>query len=156
MHTVKIKSGCTHRSGKCKAGDVIQVGDDELAAFGDKFELVHQEAMIAVEPEEVDATAGAIELAEAVGLYLPAISGSGRDGRITKSDVEAIATLTDEMESAAFSDKFEIAFHVEKTSATAAAIEFAKDAGLDLSKVEGSGRDGRITKADVESFVVGA
>jgi len=82
MHTVKVKPGCTHRSGQCVAGDVIQVTDAEFIAFGDKFER-------GFHVETTSATAAAMEFAEATGLDLSEVSGSGRDGRITKGDVEA-------------------------------------------------------------------
>lgn len=39
--------------------------------------------------KEIDATDGAVELAEAEGLDLSKVKGTGEDGRVTKSDVEA-------------------------------------------------------------------
>lgn len=41
--------------------------------------------------EEVSATKAAAELAEELGVDLSAVEGSGAEGRITKSDVEAAA-----------------------------------------------------------------
>jgi pyruvate/2-oxoglutarate dehydrogenase complex dihydrolipoamide acyltransferase (E2) component len=38
---------------------------------------------------EVDVTSGAEELAEAEGVDLSALEGSGKDGRITKADVKS-------------------------------------------------------------------
>lgn len=43
----------------------------------------------------------------------------------------------------------------QEIDATGAARELAKTHGIDLSTVEGSGKDGRITKPDVESLVAG-
>ncbi len=40
------------------------------------------------ESVEVDATSGATELAEEEGIDLASIEGSGKDGRVTKADVE--------------------------------------------------------------------
>lgn len=40
---------------------------------------------------EVDATEGAIELANQLGVDLAQVAGSGKDGRILKADVEAHA-----------------------------------------------------------------
>lgn len=42
------------------------------------------------ESEEIDATAGALDLARKSGLDLAGVTGSGKDGRITKADVEAL------------------------------------------------------------------
>ena len=41
------------------------------------------------EPEEIDATEAAIELAESLGIDLASVSGTGVDGRILVSDVRA-------------------------------------------------------------------
>lgn len=38
-----------------------------------------------------NATAGALEAAEELGVDINTISGSGKDGKITKADVEAAA-----------------------------------------------------------------
>lgn len=42
-------------------------------------------------PSEVDATEGAEELAAELGIDLATVEGTGKDGRITKGDVEAAA-----------------------------------------------------------------
>ena len=41
----------------------------------------------------------------------------------------------------------------EEVDATEAAIELANELGVDLSEVEGSGIEGRITKPDIEAFL---
>lgn len=41
--------------------------------------------------KEIDATEGAIELADAEGLDLSKVKGTGEAGRVTKGDVEAYA-----------------------------------------------------------------
>lgn len=41
----------------------------------------------------------------------------------------------------------------ESVDATPAAIDLARDKGVTLSSIEGSGKDGRVTKSDVESEV---
>lgn len=50
---VRIKSGVSHRVGPdqvAQAGDVIEVSEDELVSFGDKFEVVTDD-----KPEESEA-----------------------------------------------------------------------------------------------------
>lgn len=46
---------------------------------------------ITVESAEVDATEGAEDLAAELGIDLATVEGTGKDGRITKGDVEAAA-----------------------------------------------------------------
>lgn len=41
--------------------------------------------------DDINATAGAIALAEELGIDLGTVEGTGLDGRITKPDVEAAA-----------------------------------------------------------------
>ncbi len=43
----------------------------------------------------------------------------------------------------------------DEVDATEAAIELAEELGVDLSEIEGSGTEGRITKPDVEAFLEG-
>lgn len=42
--------------------------------------------------EGISATASAVQLAEQLGVDLSTVEGSGKDGKITKPDVEAAAT----------------------------------------------------------------
>lgn len=42
---------------------------------------------------------------------------------------------------------------VSDSNATEGALELAASYGLDLSDVEGTGKDGRVTKADVEAYL---
>ena len=41
--------------------------------------------------EGIKATASAVQLAEQLGIDLSTLEGSGKDGKITKPDVEAVA-----------------------------------------------------------------
>lgn len=51
------------------------------------IEVVEEEP----EDEEPNATAGALEAAEELGVDLATVTGTGAEGRITKADVEAAA-----------------------------------------------------------------
>ena len=78
------------------------------AAEAEEEEAVEAEAEAAAEeeeeeaPEEIDITGAAEELAEEHGLDLTAIEGTGKDGRILKSDVqEAVERAEEEAEAEA-------------------------------------------------------
>lgn len=67
---------------------------DPTAAVEEVEEEVVEEASEAPEPEEaeelIDATDGALALADEYGVDLATITGTGANGRITKADVEAV------------------------------------------------------------------
>jgi pyruvate dehydrogenase E2 component (dihydrolipoamide acetyltransferase) len=90
--------------------------------------------------ETSPATPVAQRLAEAKGIQLSTVKGSGSDGKITRKDIEihmgsetAISTLH------------------KKTPATPAARHVARERGVDLLSVEGSGPRGRIQEGDVRA-----
>lgn len=41
----------------------------------------------------------------------------------------------------------------DEPKASEAVLEFAKEHGVDIEQVEGTGKDGRIKKSDVEAFI---
>jgi pyruvate dehydrogenase E2 component (dihydrolipoamide acetyltransferase) len=103
-----------------------------------------QESVPAVEtpavPPETQAsrvTPVAAKLAEAKGIDVNLVRGTGPGGRITKQDVEAF-----EPESAP-GDR--------KVRAVPAARKIAGDLGIDLRDVQGSGPRGRVQSADVRA-----
>lgn len=53
------------------------------------------ERNIGVPSTGVDATEGALEAAADLGIDITTVQGSGKDGRITKADVEAAAGPSD-------------------------------------------------------------
>jgi pyruvate dehydrogenase E2 component (dihydrolipoamide acetyltransferase) len=101
------------------------------------------------------ATPTARRLAEANGIDLSQIEGSGPKGKITKTDVEAAmggggaasvtgANTPEPATAPAPSD--------ERIIASPLARRMAEQQGIDLSQVNGTGPNGRIVKADIESF----
>ncbi|MCS7087730.1 MAG: 2-oxo acid dehydrogenase subunit E2 [Thermoflexales bacterium] len=90
---------------------------------------------------EVRATPIARKLAAEHGIDLKQVVGTGRDGQITRQDVEAfIARLRVQSQP----------LSVEKVAAVPAARRLARELEVDLRSVQGSGPGGRIQSADVE------
>jgi pyruvate dehydrogenase E2 component (dihydrolipoamide acetyltransferase) len=91
--------------------------------------------------ETTHATPVAQRLANAEGIQLSTVKGSGSDGKITRKDIDlhmgsetAVSTLP------------------KKTRATPAARRVARDRGVDLLSVEGSGPRGRVQEGDVRTI----
>ena len=135
--------------------------EEEAAVATEEPEAAELEAPAAAEPEEaepeaaeeIDITGAAEELAEEHGLDLSTIEGTGKDGRILKSDVqEAIEAL--EQEEAGEEPAAEAeAVIPEDVDITNAARELAEEHGLDVTSIEGTGKDGRILKSDVQNAI---
>lgn len=89
-------------------------------------------------PTGLDATPVARRMAAAEGIDLASITGSGADGKITREDVEQ--HLAGQGVGAASNGK---------AYASPAARRVAREHGIDLASVTGSGPDGRIQSADV-------
>jgi len=102
---VRIKPGLSHAH--YSAGDVFDASPAEIEAFGDKFErvlpvppaplppppiVVSEETIgqTATVRQKVEATSKAAALAMEHGVDLAGVTGTGRDGRITLADVEAV------------------------------------------------------------------
>jgi len=102
MPLVRIKPGLSHgyydpvaqALAYHSAGDEFDATPAEMEAFGDKFILVVGPAPDEPEPRAmwVGATPSANKLAQehSISLPLSGIVGTGKDGRITKADVEAL------------------------------------------------------------------
>lgn len=90
----------------------------------------------------VKATPVAQRMAAERGLDLGSIGGSGPGGQITKADVEAAVRATE-------ADAGE---PDGKVRATPAARRLAREKGVDLSALHGSGPRGRVQEDDVRSF----
>ena len=104
------------------------------------------------------ATPTARKLAEASGIDLNTITGTGPNGKITKDDVEAAGgtsapapTLSPAAAPAAAPTA-----SGERIVASPLAKRIAEQKGIDLSTITGSGPNGRIVKVDVEDAKPGA
>jgi pyruvate dehydrogenase E2 component (dihydrolipoamide acetyltransferase) len=107
---------------------------------------------------EVKATPVARRLAEAAGLDIGAIEGTGTGGRVTTQDVERARSLREAAPGVTDAAASKVApgappapsaVH-SKVKATPRAKRLAAEAGLDIAEIKGSGRDGRIMAGDVE------
>lgn len=95
------------------------------------------------EQETFHASPVALRLAREHGIDLLAIVDTGPGGRITREDVQSII------------DKLSAANGVShaKVLAAPAVRKFARDKGIDLATVRGTGKDGRVTRGDVEARI---
>ncbi len=89
----------------------------------------------------VAASPVAKRIAEAEGIPLAQVRGSGRDGRIVRADVENY-----------LSSPTAVAMDPSEIRATPAARRVARERQLDLGLIAGSGPHGRIQEMDVMSF----
>lgn len=80
-------------------------------------------------------------LAEEHGLDLDAIAANWSGGRITREDIEALVATQPKSNGKT----------TGKALAAPAVRRLARDHRIDLSALQGSGRDGRVTRADVEA-----
>ena len=104
------------------------------------------------------ATPTARKLAEASGIDLNTITGTGPNGKITKDDVEAAggSSAPTPTPSPASAPPAAPAASGDRIIASPLAKRIAEQKGLDLSTITGSGPNGRIVKADVEDAKPGA
>ncbi|HAY83903.1 MAG TPA: hypothetical protein DCY42_02985 [Chloroflexi bacterium] len=89
----------------------------------------------------VFATPVARNMAAAHGINLTEVAGTGRDGKVTKTDVEALIP-----------DHAAVKRADGKVYASPAARRIARERGIDLSQVAGTGPSGRVQGFDVEAF----
>lgn len=99
------------------------------------------------------ATPVAEKMAAEHGLDLARISGSGKDGQITRTDVEALLAASGKPLATAGASRSEDAASSlsdsPRPAAAPAARRLAREIKLDLTRVRGSGPGGRIQSADV-------
>jgi pyruvate dehydrogenase E2 component (dihydrolipoamide acetyltransferase) len=89
------------------------------------------------------ASPAARRLAKEKGVDLARVQGSGPDGRVVEADIYHFLEEQAAKEAAA----------VAEPLATSSAKRLARECGVDLAQVVGSGPGGRITEQDVEAFL---
>ncbi|ELZ58384.1 dihydrolipoamide S-acyltransferase [Haloferax sp. ATCC BAA-646] len=124
---------------------------DTAAATGDASSVTKQRPSGSDGPSgngEVRASPRAKRLADDLGVDLTTVDGSGPQGAITESDVEAAA----ESAESAGGDAGATADAAEKrVFAPPSARRLARELGVDIEAVEGTGQNGRITESDVRA-----
>jgi pyruvate dehydrogenase E2 component (dihydrolipoyllysine-residue acetyltransferase) len=100
-------------------------------------------------PERVKASPMAKKLAGKLGVDLSLVTGSGAQGRIVREDVEK---QVKSQKSKVKSEEIRVDIVGGRIFASPNAKRLAKELGVDLSRVRGSGPNGRIVGADVERF----
>lgn len=93
-------------------------------------------------------------LAGELGVDITRVTGTGPGGRIVEADVQAAADAGDTAAPAAVTPRSAEPATAEAADAVTAsplARRIAAELGVDLSRVAGSGPNGRITRADVEA-----
>jgi pyruvate dehydrogenase E2 component (dihydrolipoamide acetyltransferase) len=83
------------------------------------------------------------KLARNLGVPLELIKGTGPEGRITESDVRSYLVAK---QAAKTSEEFEVPV------VSPVARRLGDELGVDLTKVKGSGPQGRVTKEDVQAY----
>ncbi|ORY47441.1 hypothetical protein BCR33DRAFT_678243, partial [Rhizoclosmatium globosum] len=144
-----------------KQGDMARVGtplvdiemEDASSSAVSESAAESSTTPVASEPEvvnhgEIFATPGVHRVARENGVNLAHVKGTGKNGRITNEDVlnfKANALSSPTTGKGAAGAKADVL-------ATPAVRHFAKEQGVDLSLVKGTGKEGRITKEDVLAF----
>lgn len=100
----------------------------------------------AISNAAVNATPVARRVADQMGIDLSLVKGSGPDGQVTKADVESYTAPKAEPVAA----PAPVAL-TGRIIATPVAKKIAGERGVDLRQVKGSGPEGRIVLADVET-----
>lgn len=99
--------------------------------------------------ELVSATPIARRIANRQGVDLSRVTGSGRNGRVNQEDVEAYIAAHPAPASAPI---MPAVLDNRSVHATSHAIRLANRLGIDLKRLTGTGRHGRVNVADVERF----
>lgn len=139
-------------------------GEDVEEVDTEETQEEEKEPQVAEKPEEGKSSSDDVlalpktrKMAEEKGVSLAKIEGSGPDGRVTEDDVKAASgeELAAEPEEQEAEVEEEPATKVEEApanvdvNASPSVKQFAREKGVDLENVEGSGKGGKITRQDV-------
>ena len=122
-----------------------RISDRDVQAYYDSGQTGDSEKP--AEAGKVRASPRAKRLAKELGIDIAQVPGSGKGGRISEDDVKAFADSGGGAASAATVN--------EDVRTTPAVRKLAKEKGVDLATVQGTGKGGRITKEDVEAAAAG-
>jgi len=103
-------------------------------------------------PREVRSSPAARRLARELGVDIALVQGSGREGRISERDVQR---FHDELSVQAEEGPASTEKAPREVRSSPAARRLARELGVDITRVQGSGRGGRISEQDVQAFYDG-
>lgn len=103
-------------------------------------------AQVRAAPGEIRATPVVRKLARELSVDLAVVAGTGPEGRITEQDVRSFAEAS----------KPSVQKEAEGILVSPIAQRIAKEKGIDLAQVKGTGPRGQITKEDVNQFAAAA
>jgi pyruvate dehydrogenase E2 component (dihydrolipoamide acetyltransferase) len=113
----------------------------------------------------VAASPVARRLAAEYGVNLNNISGTGRHGRVSKSDLESAITAAggvlasvSSVQAPGLTDSKSLADGVDDSNVSASPVarRLAIEYGVNLNNISGTGRHGRVSKSDLENAVTAA
>jgi pyruvate dehydrogenase E2 component (dihydrolipoamide acetyltransferase) len=88
-------------------------------------------------------------IAQEHGVDLSAVAGTGPRGRITRDDVQAAINNANNGDGHS-----EVQTSLHRALAAPAVRKLARDHGIDLTQLQGTGKDGHITRHDLEARLV--
>jgi pyruvate dehydrogenase E2 component (dihydrolipoamide acetyltransferase) len=120
---------------------LLQPGEEVPAVEMPEISILDE---VLTAPTRLDASPIANRLAAKYGIDLNSLVGSGPRGQITKEDVEAAITRPTQVDAEVLPGK---------VRATPATRRLAREKGVNIADISGSGPRGQVTKEDVLAFV---
>lgn len=129
-----------------------RISIEDVETFAASQQAVPETPQPASAPARINASPAAKRRAQELGVDIAAVTGSGKDGRVSFEDVEAFAASQQVAPEVPATPESVPAAAVE-VHASPLARRIAQDVGIDLATIQGSGRAGRIVRKDVEGSV---
>lgn len=139
------------RHARYKRGDVFKVTDAEMESFGDKFQIVGEG--LPPDDDELSLSAGAIVLCERFEVDPLQVDGTGPSGQITADNVMDYIALRDVTVIKGDGKTVIRTLDDGDVDATRSALDLARERGVILENVMGTGRDGKIILNDVRDYL---